>query len=129
VWRIVADPAHLPRWWPGVRRVEGLSDSRFTQVRYTKKGRPVRVDFGICELRPPRLIAWSQELAGTPFERFLAQWRVEIALEPVTAELTEVTIAERQLMRGFSRFGSWIARRTSGRVLEEALEELDRLLV
>ena len=39
------DAHHMPRWWPGVVRVEGVEEDRFTQVFQTKKGRPVRMDF------------------------------------------------------------------------------------
>ncbi len=37
----------MPRWWPGVGRMEGVEEDRFTQVFKTKKGRPVRADFRV----------------------------------------------------------------------------------
>jgi len=42
LWELLADPHHMPRWWPGVDRMEGVEDDRFTQVFKTKRGRPVR---------------------------------------------------------------------------------------
>jgi hypothetical protein len=39
IWEVVEDPHHFPRWWPGVIRMEGVQDDRFTQVFQTKKGR------------------------------------------------------------------------------------------
>ena len=71
VWALIADADHMPRWWPGVARVEGVSDDHFTQVFKTKKGRPVRLDFQVVESDPPWRRAWRQEISGTPFERVL----------------------------------------------------------
>ncbi len=53
VWELIEDPNHMPRWWPGVTRMEGVHDDRFTQVFLTKKGRPVRVDFHVLASEPP----------------------------------------------------------------------------
>ena len=49
VWELLEDPHHMPRWWPGVARMEGVEEDRFTQVMVTKKGRPVRLDFRSVE--------------------------------------------------------------------------------
>ena len=43
---LVADPHHMPRWWPGVQGMEGVEDDVFTQVFMTKKGRRVRAVLG-----------------------------------------------------------------------------------
>ncbi len=75
VWRIVGDPHHLPRWWPKVRRVEGVSGGRFTQVMRTEKGKDVRADFRVVEQDPPRLLRFVQDVEGTPFEGFCARAR------------------------------------------------------
>ena len=53
VWKVVADPHHLPRWWPRVARMEGVDDDRFTEVLLTKKGRPVRADFRLVDSVAP----------------------------------------------------------------------------
>src|SRR5438045_664446 len=39
VWKVIEDPYQMPRWWPGVTRMEGVQGDRFTQVFTTKKGR------------------------------------------------------------------------------------------
>jgi len=125
VWEVVADAHHQPRWWPGVQRMEGVSEEAFTQVHLTKKGRPVRIDFTVVDSEPPHRRAWRQELEGTPFERVLGEAVTEIQLEP-EGERTKVTIELRQQLRGYSRTGGFMLRRASRRRLEEALEWLER---
>src|SRR5262249_38538975 len=102
IWQVLEDPHHMPRWWPGVRRMEGVEDDRFTQVFQTKKGRSVRLDFRVLESDAPRRRAWEQELVGSPLERVLAESITEIDLEPAAGG-TRVTIAQRQKLRGYSR--------------------------
>jgi uncharacterized protein YndB with AHSA1/START domain len=123
IWEVVEDPHHLPRWWPRVSRVEGVDEDRFTQVIFTRKGRPVRVDFLVVESAAPRRRVWEQDIQGTPFERVLAESVVEIAIEPA-GEDAEVTITQRQQLRGYSRTGGWMLRRATRRTLDEALEGL-----
>lgn len=127
VWRVVGDPHHLPRWWPGVRRMEGVSDDAFTEVHLTKKGRPVRIDHTVTVSEAPWRRMWRQDVQGTPFERVLAEAVVEVALEPAQ-EGTEVTIEHRQQLRGYSRTGSLLLRRATRRRLDEALEGLAGVL-
>lgn len=133
VWRVVDDPHHQPRWWPGVQRMEQIDGGRFTQVHVSKRGRPVRMDFTVTRRDPPlddtALLAgleWHQELQGTPFDRLLTLSAIEIALE-AQERSTIVTIAQSQRLRGASRTGSWLARRASRRKLGEALAGLDAL--
>src|SRR5579875_1348482 len=85
VWRVVEDPHHLPRWWPGVQRMEAVEADRFTEVFMTRRGKPVRMDFRVVASEPTWRRAWAQELAGTPFERLLAESVTEIALLDVPA--------------------------------------------
>jgi carbon monoxide dehydrogenase subunit G len=129
LWGVIADPHHLPRWWPGVERVEGVGDGRFTQVLRTKRGRPVRADFHVLESDQPWRRAWEQELPGTPFARVLSESVIEAHLQPLpSGSGTEVTIAQRQKLRGYSRAGgSFFFRRAMGKRLEEALEDLGRV--
>ncbi len=127
VWSVAADAHHLPRWWPGVRRVEGVSDNRFTEVVYTRRGRPVRIDFRVTDSEPPRRQVWEQELVGTPFERVLAESAIELLVEPA-GERTQVTISQRQRLRGYSRMGGWMLRRATRRKLGEALEALSAIV-
>ncbi|HSO99489.1 MAG TPA: SRPBCC family protein [Solirubrobacteraceae bacterium] len=125
IWELIEDPYHQPRWWPGVQRMEGVSDDAFTQVHVTKKGRPVRIDFTVIASEPPWRRIWQQEIGGTPFERVLGESVTEIALEPA-GERTTVTIELRQQLRGYSRTGGFLLRRATGARLDEALEALER---
>lgn len=105
--------------------MEGVAEDRFTQVHMTKKGRPVRIDFTVVTSEPPWRRVWTQELAGTPFERVLGESVTEIVLEPEGTG-TRVTIEQRQKLRGYSRTGGFLLRRASGGRLEEALEGIER---
>jgi uncharacterized protein YndB with AHSA1/START domain len=126
LWELISDPHHLPRWWPGVERVEGVQQDRFTQVFRTKRGRPVRADFRVLASQPPWLCSWEQELPGTPFARVLSESVIEVHLEPSEAG-SEVTIAQRQKLRGYSRTGGLLLRRATGAKLDEALDGLARI--
>ena len=127
LWDLIADPHHMPRWWPGVQRMEGVESDRFTQVHKTKRGRPVRIDFRVIESDPPWARAWEQEIAGTPFERVLNESITEIRLEPVDGG-TEVSIGQEQKLRGYSRTGGLLLKRATGSKLDEALDGLERIL-
>lgn len=126
LWELIADAHHLPRWWPGVERVEGVADERFTQVLKTKRGRPVRADFRVIESEPPALRTWEQELAGTPFARVLSASVITIELQ-TAAGGTEVTLAHMQKLRGYSRTGGLMLRRATAARLDEALDALVRI--
>ena len=126
VWAVISDPHHLPRWWPGVKRVEGVADGRFTEVLQTKKGRPVRVDFSLLASEPLHRQAWRQEIAGTPFERVLAEAVIEVVIEP-SGGGSEVTIEHRQTLKGYSKTGGFMLRRATGGKLDEALDGLARI--
>ncbi len=128
LWAVIADPHHMPRWWPGVARMEGVTDDRWTQVFKTKRGRAVRADFHLLESDPPDVRVWEQEVAGTPFERVLNESVIEIRLEPVDAGGTEVTIVQRQKLRGYSRTGGFLLRRATRSKLDEALDGLERIV-
>lgn len=125
VWEMVSDPHHMPRWWPGVARMEGVHEDRFTQVMKTRKGRPVRIDFRVAMSDRPWSCVWQQQIAGTPFARVLRDCTIEVRLEPVQ-DGTEVTISQSQHLRGYSWTGGLMLRRATGRRLAEALEGLAR---
>jgi uncharacterized protein YndB with AHSA1/START domain len=127
LWELIADPHHLPRWWPGVARVEGVEADRFTEVFQTKRGRPVRADFRVIESQAPWQRAWEQEIPGTPFERVLNELVIEVRLEPAPGGGTEVTIAQQQKLRGYSRTGGFLLRRATASKLDEALDGLARI--
>jgi carbon monoxide dehydrogenase subunit G len=133
VWDLIEDPHHFPRWWPGVTRMEGVDDDRWTQVFMTKKGRPVRIDFRLLESEAPGTTGagaagrrrWEQELTGSPFERVLGESVTEVRLEPAD-QGTRVTILKRQKLRGYSRFGGLMVRRATRAQLEQALDGLEQ---
>jgi len=126
LWELIADPDHMPRWWPGVDRIEGVAPDRFTQVFKTRRGRPVRADFRVVASEPPTLRSWEQEVAGTPFERVLRSSVIEVRLAPADAG-TEVTISQEQKLRGYSRTGGFMVRRATASKLAEALDGLARI--
>jgi carbon monoxide dehydrogenase subunit G len=126
VWGTVADPYHLPRWWPRVQRVEGVTDEHFTEVLGTDDGRSLRADFRVVVSREPERRAWEQELAGTPFERLFTAASTEVSLTPEAAG-TRVTLVVRQQLRGTARLGGFMVRRATRRVLDEALQALEAL--
>ena len=123
---MIEDPHHMPRWWPGVTRMESVEDDRFTQVFKTKKGRPVRVDFHVLASEAPWSRAWEQEIVGTPFERVLSESIIQVALEAETLG-TRVTIEHRQKLRGSSRTGGFLFRRATRAKLDEALIGLEQI--
>jgi uncharacterized protein YndB with AHSA1/START domain len=131
VWRVVSDPEHLPRWWPRTSRIENVVSSgpgsSWTQVLETRGGRGIRADFRCTASEPDRLFAFEQELAGTPFENVLRSSAIEVRLTP-DGEGTEVEIAQRQKLRGLSRFGSPMMRRGAGKILDGALDGLEQAL-
>ena len=71
VWRLVADPDHLPRWWPRVVRVESVAAERWTKVLGTEKGKKVRADELLVENEAPQRRVWTQELSQLLFWRDL----------------------------------------------------------
>jgi uncharacterized protein YndB with AHSA1/START domain len=127
LWELISDPHHMPRWWPGVTRMENVESNRWTQVFNTRRGRPVRADFHLLEAQPPSLLLWEQELEGTPFERVLNALTIEIRLEPLPGSVTEITIVQRQKLRGYSRTGGFLVRGAVRRQLDGVLEGLERV--
>lgn len=134
VWEVIADPHHMPRWWPQVKRMEGVEADRWTQVFTTRKGRPVRMDFHLLESEPPgpggdppgRRV-WEQDVVGTPFERVLGEAITELVIEP-DGEHTRVTIALSQRLRGYSRTGGFLLARATRAKLDEALRGLAEIV-
>jgi uncharacterized protein YndB with AHSA1/START domain len=131
VWELVSDPCSLPRWWPRTLRVEGVEGegvgAQWTSVLGTAEGRGVRADFRCSEAVADECFAWEQEIAGTPFERHLRRYAIEIALEAEGGG-TRVSIGASQTLRGLSRLGSPMMRRGQGALLDEALDGLERAL-
>jgi uncharacterized protein YndB with AHSA1/START domain len=131
VWALVSDPYNLPRWWPRTMRVEGVegegAGAQWTNVLGTAEGRGVRADFRcICSVDGERF-GWEQLIEGTPFERHLRRYAVDIDLGDAEPD-TEVTVSARQTLRGLSRLGSPMMRRGQGALLDEALDGIERAL-
>ncbi len=125
VWATVADPYHLPRWWPRVERVELVRGDGFTQVLQTDRGRSVRADFRIVQARSP-VARWRQEVEGTPFAGILVSAETEVRLAP-EGEGTRVTITQESKLKGMARFGGFMVRRAARRALDGALDGLAAL--
>jgi carbon monoxide dehydrogenase subunit G len=124
VWRVLADPRTLARWWPRVERVKAVSDEGWTTVLRSERGRALRADWRLEENDGSRR-AWVQELEGTPFAKVLAHRRVEVRLAPA-GEGTRVEIELRQRGRRMARFGSYMLRRAAKKELDGALDGLTR---
>jgi uncharacterized protein YndB with AHSA1/START domain len=129
VWRVVGDANHLPRWWPRVRRVEAVSESGWTKVFMTGKGRALRADYTLVEVQPPQAISWSQELEDSPFERLMDEAITEVTLAPGAGGGTDVTIELRQRLRGWARLAPFLVKRGTRRLLDEALDGLEQCTV
>ena len=131
VWELVSDPYSLPRWWPRTMRVESVEGegegAQWTKVLGTAEGRGVRADFRCSELVEGERFAWEQQIAGTPFERHLRSYRVEVSLRDEGGG-TEVSLLVSQTLRGVSRLGSPMMRRGQGALLDEALDGIERVL-
>lgn len=128
LWAIVSDPYHLPRWWPSVQRVEDASPEAWTKVLRSPKGRTVRADYTRVSAEPPARLVWRQEVEESPFERILREAVTEISLEPEDGT-TRVELRSTQRLRGLARFGSFMVRRATVRLLDEALSGLEHAAV
>jgi uncharacterized protein YndB with AHSA1/START domain len=125
VWRVVADPRSLARWWPRVERVKSVSDDGWTTVLRSERGRALRADWRLEASEPPALRAWAQELEGTPFAKVIAFRRVEVRVE-AAADGTRVQLELSQRGRRMARFGSFMLRRAARKELDGALDGLAR---
>ena len=125
VWRVLADPYAMARWWPLVRRVEGVGDHGWTLVLGKEGGRGVRADQRLEESEPERLRRWSLLVEGSPFERVLSASECEARLAPA-GERAELRLELRQAPRGWARFGGFMLRRAARRQLDEALDGMAR---
>jgi uncharacterized protein YndB with AHSA1/START domain len=121
VWRVLDDPYALPRWWPLVRRVEGVSPAGWTMMLGREGGRGVRADQRLEASEPCELRRWALEVPGSPFERVLRASVVEARLAPADGG-SVLTLELRQSPRGFARFGGFMLRRAGRRTLDAALD-------
>jgi uncharacterized protein YndB with AHSA1/START domain len=128
LWEVIADPHHLPRWWPRVARVEDVAGNAFTEVMKTAKGKSVRADFELVEAdEAARSLCWRQRLEGTPFARLLSAAQTRVRLQEA-GSATNVTIELQQTLAGLlPRLGSVVVRRAAAATIEEALDGLERI--
>ena len=127
VWELVSDPYHLPRWWPAVQRVEDVSDDAWTTVATSSRGRAVRFDWSRVYVNPPERIVWRQELAQTPFERFLRESVTGVILQGAGTGTT-VELRTVRKLRGLARFGGIQMRLAVRRELDGALDQLESVV-
>jgi uncharacterized protein YndB with AHSA1/START domain len=124
VWRVLSDPYRLPAWWPGVERVEEVSEAAWTKVlRAPRAGKAVRADYSVADVEPLRRMSWRHEVAESPFERLMSEALYSFDLRPDDGATT-VVVAARVRLRGLSRLGALQVRHATGRRLQEALEGL-----
>lgn len=121
VWRVLEDPYALPRWWPLVRRVEGVTPAGWTMVLAREGGRGVRADQRLEASDPPVLRRWALAVPGSPFERLLRASVVEARLAPAGGG-SSLTLELHQSPRGLARFGGLMLRRAGRRTLDAALD-------
>lgn len=124
LWRLVSDPRALPRWWPGVERVEEASPEGWTQVMRSSRGKALRADFTRTDAEPSRAIAWRQEVDESPFERFMSEATTRISLVPEAPGATVVELRAVRRLRGLARLGGPLVRRATRRQLDDALAGL-----
>jgi carbon monoxide dehydrogenase subunit G len=128
VWRVLSDPHRLPAWWPGVERVEEVSEQAWTKVlRSPRGGKAVRADFSLADADPPSRVTWRQEVEESPFERIMSEAVYRFDLKP-EGERTRFSASARVKLRGFSRLGYIQVRRATARRLDEALAGLAELV-
>lgn len=127
VWSVVGDPEQLPRWWPGVTRVEEATPESWTNVLSSRRGKVVRADYTRIEAVPAERLVWRQEVEGSPFERILASALTTISLSPAEGQATRVRIALDMTPRGWARFAPMQFRTAGGRQVQGALDGLQAL--
>ena len=126
VWAVVNDPGQLPRWWPGVTRVEEATPDAWTSVLSSPRGKVVRADYTRVEAVPRERLVWRQEVAGSPFERILASALTTVALAPANGG-TKATVALEQKPRGWARFAPFQFRAAGSRQVRGAVDGLQAL--
>jgi uncharacterized protein YndB with AHSA1/START domain len=127
VWDVVSDPAQLPRWWPGVTRVEEATRESWTSVLSSPRGKAVRADYTRVEAVPEERIVWRQEVEGSPFERILASAVTTLSLTSEGQAGTRATLLLDQKPRGWARFAPIQFRAAGSRQVKGALDGLEAL--
>ncbi len=123
IWRVAADPYHLPRWWPRAQRVEAVTANGWTVGLGTERGRGVRADYTLVEEVPGARRVWALEVEGTPFERIFSE---QLTTLDVSDGRVEIEVWQKP--RRFARFGGFMMRRGTARNLDTALDALAELV-
>jgi uncharacterized protein YndB with AHSA1/START domain len=125
VWQLLADPYALPRWWPLVRRVEGVGEAEWTMVLGKPGGRGIRADQVLEASEEGRLRRWALVVPGSPFERILSASVTEARLEPAGGGCA-LTLAIDQRPVRWTRLAPFLLRRAARQQLDEALDGMAR---
>ena len=127
LWELIADPHHMPRWWPGVTRMEGVEEDRLTQVFKTRRGHTVRADFRVLTPTRRGRAPGSRRSPGPRSSASCTSRSSRSGSRPAGSGATEVTIVQQQKLRGYSRTGGFLLRRAARDKLDEALDGLERI--
>ena len=127
VWQLLADPYAFPRWWPLVRRVEGVGEAEWTMVLGKPGGRGIRADQVLEASEDSRLRRWALVVPGSPFERIVSASVTEARLEP-TGGGCALTLALEQRPVRWTRLAPFMLRRAARRQLDEALDGMARVV-
>ena len=125
VWDVLADPYALPRWWPLVRRVEGVGEAGWTMVLGKPGGRGIRADQVLEASEAGRLRRWALVVPGSPFERIVSASVTEARLDPTTAGCALTLALEQQPVR-WTRLAPFMLRRAARHQLDDALDGMAR---
>ena len=127
VWQLLADPYAFPRWWPLVRRVEGVREGEWTMVLGKPGGRGIRADQVLEASEEGRLRRWALVVPGSPFERILSASVTEARLEP-TGGGCALTLAVEQRPVRWTRLAPFLLRRAARQQLDEALQGMAQVV-
>ena len=131
VWRLVADPDQLVRWFEFADRLEVLQGEglgRRQRAHTRRRDRDLETDQVVTEFQPPRLIEWRREVSrldGEPVDPYARDSRFAIELRP-DGDATIVTLRGTQVPSSFwrgqliRRFG----RRETGRLMQKSIANL-----
>ena len=128
VWELIADPNHLPRWWPRVTRVEGVERDAFTKVFASRNGRLVRADFHMEADERALTLRWEQQVQDTPFARVLKAARDRAAPGACRWRHEGDDRVAPEAAGDLRHLGASRVRSAAGKTLDEALDGLERIV-
>jgi uncharacterized protein YndB with AHSA1/START domain len=126
VWDVLSDPYAFPRWWPLVRRVEGVGEAGWTMVLGKPGGRGIRADHALEASEAGRLRRWALVVPGSPFERIVSASVIEARLEPAGDGGAALTLSLEQRPVRWTRLAPFLLRRAARRQLDDALDGMAR---